>query len=427
MQSPSRSWASLFLRGGLVVFVLILALGAAVILVKTGPKAQRQLPEIQPPAVRVLTLAPEEVTLDLDAFGTLKPRRRVRIIAEVSGRVISLHPRFKAGGSIPQGNPIIQLDDRTHALDLRTARVRVDQARIDIRNLAQETENLKADMALARANLDLAQKELDRMKTLNQKDFASRNSLDRAEQQQLSAKIQLRNLENRMNLIPIAMDQRKTALNMARIAEDLAALNLSKTEISVDFDAWVLEKNVELGEFVNPGATLGDIYEKGALDLEVAVPLEQLAWLGRFDRPDQLSARVGPAAEGSLEYSARVVRVGAAVDEATRTLPMTLEILPAPELAPLKPGTFVNCRIQGVRTARVYRLSRHLVHTDQTVFLFEDGQLKIQPVHVLRTRGDMAWVDQGLKAGDILVTSPLPGAVDGMALTRMPTADGEGT
>ena len=36
---------------------------------------------------------------------------------------------------------------------------------------------------------------------------------------------------------------------------------------------------MEYGEYVNPGQILGVVYQKGALDVDVSILLEQLEWL----------------------------------------------------------------------------------------------------------------------------------------------------
>ncbi len=402
-----------------VVFVLAVALVLAAVLIKAGPKPQRQMPEQALPSVAVVAVFPEKQPLLVEAFGTLKPRRSVRIIAEVGGRIQKIHPQFKVGAAVEKGSLLMGLDPRTYDLDHRSAKVRLEEARINIKNLEQETRNLRGDIELAKSSLAVAQRELGRVKALTSKSFASRNRLDQSEQQLLAAQIKLHTLENHLRLMPTLMAGKKAAMTAAVVAADRAALNLSKTEIKADFNGWVLEKNVELGELVNPGQSLGRIYERRALDLDVAIPLEQLPWLGQGVLAEDLKAWVRPeTGNGGMDkrFPARVVRMGAEVDATTRTLDLTLELLPGEETGLLKPGSFVHCTIQGPRVETVFVLPRHLIRSGGRVFVHDQGKLRIQSVEILRTQGDQALIRKGLKAGDQVITSPLPGAVDGMAL-----------
>jgi hypothetical protein len=77
---------------------------------------------------------------------------------------------------------------------------------------------------------------------------------------------------------------------------------------------------------------------------------------------------------------------------------------------------FVAVRIAGRSLESVFMLPRHVVQDDDTVFLAQDGRLKIQPVNVLRRFKDAVYVDGGLSEGDLVISSPLSNAVEGMAL-----------
>jgi hypothetical protein len=89
----------------------------------------------------------------------------------------------------------------------------------------------------------------------------------------------------------------------------------------------------------------------------------------------------------------------------------------------LKPGMFVSLRIKGRQVENIHRLPRHLIHDGDTVFLAADDQLNIQPVTVLRRFKTSVLVSDGLSDGDLVITTPLSGAVPGMKI-RLRTEDG---
>ncbi len=288
--------------------------------------------------------------------------------------------------------------------------------------------------------MDLALKEVERLRALNQREFASKTSLEKAQQQYLAARIQVQATRNRLALAGPLMAQKQAALDLARNDVEKAALLLEKSRILAPFDGFVLSRLVEQGDYVNPGQILGSVYRGGALDVDVRIPLGELKWIQPlFDSGRQPEARISMANAASADprnWPARVARVKAEIDDQTRTLPMTLEILPdkGPDsanpgnpLMTLKPGAFVRCRIEGKRFDDVYVLSRHLVHTGDRVHVVSDGRLEIRPVTVLRKFNDQVFVESGLMPGDQLVSSPLPGAYDGMAVTLRPSNHQEGT
>jgi len=418
-----------------VIIVVGVALAAAFWLFNARQAPGKKEVVKTPAGVNVIIVTPQLQTMAVDAFGTVSPRTKVNLAAEVAGRIDYIHPSFREGGKILKNDVLITIDRRSFRLDRGAAAVRVEQAGTDIRHLAREIQNLKADAGLARTNMALSLKELERIRALSKNQFASKASLDKAEQQYLAARIQLQSVENRLALTPTLIEQKKAALSMSKNDLAKADLVLEKSEIRAGFDGFVLSKLAEPGEYVNPGQILGKIYEQDGLDVEVGIPFEEVQWLkAAFEAGAMPSARVSIAnlEEGlSPVWTARVARIKARIDEKTRTLPLTIEIgsldlgqvETSNPLNRLKPGTFVKCRIIGAVYKDIYRLPRHLLQSDNTLFVSADNHLDIRKVLVLRKFEDHVFINQGLEPGDQVITSPLPGARDGMAITVKPKTD----
>ena len=408
-----------------VALVLAVAWAGAFWLYENRTLPEKKTRPAPVPTVRVMSLVPESKVMAVTAFGTVAPRRQVRISPEVRGRINTLHPGFAAGGAFKKNDLLVEIDPEPFRLDLAAAQVRISQAQADIHSLEQEIKNLEKDKDLYQAALDLAQKELGRVKNLRARDFASLKTLDRAEQQVVSARIQSQAVISRLALTRPLMAQKQAVLAMARVDAQKADLALQKTHIRADFDGFVLSRSAQAGEYVIPGQILARIYEKGTLDVDVKIPLEEMQWIhldSAGETPPQ--ARVSLAHEDGMAeqtWKAAVARVHAAVDEQTRTLPLTLEIRGSREndQAPgmdLKPGAFVKCRIFGRQKTRVFTVPRHLLKPGNLLFLATDGHLEIRPVRVLRKVEDAVYINAGLDPGDRLITTPVPGAVAGMAL-----------
>lgn len=423
--------ASFLFRLIRVLIVLFIAGGLAFALFAAREKPEKKEVVLTPPGVRVILVQPKTQTMTVEAFGTVVPRKKVNIAAEVPGRIDYIHPLFREGGLIKKGDVLIRIDQRSFTLDKQAAQVRVNQARADIKQLTQEIVNLKSDVDLAQMNQNLSLKELERMRTLSENQFASITSLDKAEQQHLAAKIQLQSATNRLALTPTLMVQKKAGLAMAQTDHEKTALILEKSEIKAGFSGFVLTKQVEMGEYVNPGQILGAIYQGGALDVDVRIPLEQLKWIQSFfknnEMPEALVEMANFQGENAPVWKAKVVRIKANIDEKTRTLPMTLEIYNSPDsqvntLLDLKPGTFVKCRIMGETHENIFVLPRHLLKSGDTLFVavkddLGKDHLEIRQIQVLRKFEDDVYISHGLSQGESIVSSPLPGAIDGMALT----------
>ena len=425
--TPGIGFGTVIFRFVRVIIVLALAAGLAMMLVALKKEPEKKQTVKTAPGVTVVTAIPESRTMTVEAFGTVVPRKKVTIAAEVTGRIKYIHPAFVAGGRIRAAETLIRIDPQTYQLEQAAAKVRIIQAETDMANLTQTIQNLNRDIGLSKENLALVRTERDRVRALAKNKFSSRNSLDRAEQQLVQARMQYQALENQLLLTDSLMEQKKAALAMARVDLARAELALERTWIKAGFDALVLSKNAEQGEFVNPGQNLGQIYQKGTLDVDVSIPMAHLKWIrssflqGQF--PGVAVSLAGADVNAGFSWQGRVARLKADIDPQTRTLPMTVEIQPLPEgeapLVQLRPGAFVRCRIIGQTVDNLFVLPRHLLKPDDRVFTVVSGALSIRQVTVFRKFEDQAYISAGLNSGDLVVSSPLPGALDGMALSVM--------
>ncbi|WP_413910613.1 efflux RND transporter periplasmic adaptor subunit [Desulfobacula sp.] len=423
--SGVKKSTSFFLRFLRVVIVLAIAIVLAKLLISLKKEPEKNEINNIPPSVKVMIATPVSKVMKVDAFGIVKPRKLVKIAMEVPGRIDYIHPSFIEGGQILKGELLVRIDQRSYKLNQQTGQVRIMQAKTDIESLKQDIENLRNDIKLSKANLDFAKKEFERVKALSENQFASKNSLDRSEQQNLQAKIALQNISNRLSLTDTLMEQKNAALTLAHVDFQKADLSLQKTEIKSEFNGWILDKFVEQGEYVNPGQTLGSIYQKDSLDVDVRIPLEKMKWIESiFENGKTPDARVMMANSDGMDshaWNAKVARIKARIDEKTRTLPMTLEILNSDvkikNIFDLKPGTFVKCSIIGETYKNIYVLPRYLLKSDNILLTVNDNHLKMKKVNILRKFEEEVYIDAGLVPGDKIVFSPLPGALDGMALT----------
>ena len=217
-------------------------------------------------------------------------------------------------------------------------------------------------------------------------------------------------------------EQLIAARDMARVMHQEAELDLERSSIVAPFEGWVLEKAVEVGQYVNIGQQLGKIYSAGQLDIEVRIPAKDLKWFPEdMGQETPLLADVVFKNAGNEHiWRGRVARIKAMMDERTRTLPMVIEIdeTPATERPQnpfgLRPGMFVTIRIKGKKIQNVFVLPRYLVYPGDVVYTVKDDTLKSNRVKILRGYKDTVIIGDGLSEGAFIVKSPLSSPMDGM-------------
>jgi len=100
-------------RYGKVPLILIMTSIVMVIALVAYKKSQRA--ERKPEATQAIlvdTVKAEVVSLNLivSSQGTVKPRTETTLVAEVSGKIVSVSPDFVAGGFFHEGDVLLQID-----------------------------------------------------------------------------------------------------------------------------------------------------------------------------------------------------------------------------------------------------------------------------------------------------------------------------
>ena len=102
---------SLKLKKLLPIIVLSSLLFAAYIVISNPPSAKRGRPSEAPQiSVEVKQLVRKDLAIAIDSYGTIKPRTQSVLLPQVSGQIISINPKFRAGGFFEQGDILLQLD-----------------------------------------------------------------------------------------------------------------------------------------------------------------------------------------------------------------------------------------------------------------------------------------------------------------------------
>ena len=405
-----------------VVLVLVLAITISILLVRLSPKAERQIPVETGRLVEVIPVKAETLTMTVESYGTVQPREVLKLVAEVRGQIVDIHPSFKEGGFIQKGAVLIRIDPRDYQLEVERRRVQVSQARAELRRLKQEVVNLGASIKIAKSDVALAQKEVLRLKTLSGKKVVAQTTLDQAEQRYLVSLERLQGFENQLALTGPLQEQFEAQRDMAKVMLRQAELALERSSIVAPFDARILERSIEKGQHVNSGQLLGSIYRDAAFELEVRIPVRELKWLpADITSGNPLFADIILTNdEKRYVWKGRVVRIKAHMEEKTRTLPVVVEVEEAlpigsnRSLFPLRPGMFVTVKIKGKKIGRAFTLPRYVIYPGDVVYIFQDNRLKIKPVHILRSFKDTVIVDQGLSDGELVIKTPLSTATEDM-------------
>jgi cobalt-zinc-cadmium efflux system membrane fusion protein len=233
----------------------------------------------------------------------------------------------------------------------------------------------------------------------------SRGELERDRQlheEGLIPERRLRETETRASVAAASLSEHRELLRLGGLDEEaLRALSARQqiqgaVPVRAPADGVVLAVLAVNGERAETMAPLYRMADLSTLWLELAVPQEQLGAVG-VGMPVAVSGREAPVAE--------VTRLGQTVDPATQTVTVRA-LLNGPDHG-LRPGQFLSarvladcCELEGAPVLAVPAAA--IVRSEEGSFLFvrTASGFEARPVEVTSGGAEMAYVRQGVTAGD---------------------------
>ena len=229
--------------------------------------------------VRTVQIAKKEKTFWISGFGTVRPRNEIKVVAEVSGRVVYRSSGFRDGGFLKKGDHLFKIDPADYKLSVAQRQAEIAQLQADIERLRQEKKNFRADLAISERHLKVVQKELKRNQRLRKQGVVSSGKLDISLQSVLRQERAVQTSRSSLALIRPQLAQKNASLEVTRARLEEAILNLRRTRILAPFDARVRDTNLEVGDYVREGNSVGSIYDSSVLEVPVSVPVEDARWV----------------------------------------------------------------------------------------------------------------------------------------------------
>lgn len=420
-----------------VLAVVVLVAGAAItrLVIQNRPKPEVVIAPEPRRFVRTMLLNKQDKTFWVKGFGTVRPKKELSIVPEVSGKVVERSPGFRTGGFIKKGDLLFQIDPADYELAIERRKAEIAQLRADIARLRQEEKNHKADLGIAERHLELVSQERERNNRLRRQGVISSGQYDQSQQNFLRQERTVQSIKNVLALLPVQLRQKRAALSASRSELKRAALQLSRTKLVSPFDARVRETSLDAGDFAAAGQSVGKIYDVSVLEVPVSLPVEDARWVFRRNqgaafprsqeevKPFLPTARVSWSQFGEkVEWRGRVSLVDSGLDESTRALTLVVEI-PEPmknwmpgEHPPLFVGMFVEVNIKGVTMPDVFVIPRAALRERNHVYLLDEGKLRIQKVEVIRKGQDGVVIRNGVNENTRIIISAIPDPVSGMRL-----------
>jgi len=370
-----------------LVLILCLLIARQILESKKKPKPRSFPPPVT--SVQAVRLQKQDYRVEISTRGTVRARTQSVLVPEVSGLVVEVSDDFREGGFFEKGDFLLRIDPRNYEAELAIA----------------EAKLIKARQALAEEEGRTRQ---------------ARRNWERLNQEGEPSDLVLRKPQ---------LASAKADLVMAEAALERKKLDLERTRITAPYAGRVLSKDVDIGQFVSPGARLAVIY---AVDYaEIRLPLTDRQ-LGFVDIPElyrgesgqekiegppvTLSARIGL---GRHSWKGRIVRAEGAIDSKSRQSFVVAQVenpygKKRPGTPPLKVGQFVEAKIRGRLLKGVFVIPRNVLREEGSVLVVnEEKKLQRRKVDIIWKDARDVVVRRGLKDGELLSVTPVPYAAGG--------------
>lgn len=364
------------------------AVAGAVVMVGSAESAERERPELPPPLVEHVEVKADDARPKVWGNGVVEPAHEATLSPELSGRITYLSPSLVVGGRVRAGDVLLRIDRRNYELAVKQQRAAVHQR--------------QAELELEQAYGKVAKNEWDSMMGEGTKADGGR----------------LASREPQREVAEVLVEAAHSTLDRAR-------LDLERTVIRAPFNATVRSETVEEGEIATPGQVVVTLVGTDTLWVRVSIPVEHLGLIGvpGMGTGEGAKARVVQRLgdRGAVERPGRVIRLVNELDPESRTAQVLVEVErpfdPPPGELPLLPGAFVEVELEGQEPLRVVTVPRLAVVDGHDAWVV-DGEQRLRKRQLRVAWGDEAHVyaTAGLSAGDRVVVTPPPTALEGMVV-----------
>jgi HlyD family secretion protein len=418
-------------RGGRWVWIvlLLLLLGAG------GWYALRAQSPVEVSVMRIaLVQAAPLDDVALNATGYIVAAHKIELAPKVSGRAAWVG--VDMGDKVKKDDVLVRLEDEEFSAQVKQQLGQLDSAKAKLAELEngsrpQEIAEAKAALDQAAADLTNADLNLKRTRGLLANKAVSEQAIEDAQATFDKAKARLDSQQAAYDLVRAGprkeqIDSQRAMVEQAQGYLDLSKVNLSNTIIRAPIDGTVLDRNVEVGEYVTTGF-VGDKGAKGYVvsladlnDLRVDLDISQ----NDFNKINSDSrCLVTTDAYPDRKYEGAVDQISPEANRQKATILVKVKILkPDGLLRPDMNATvaFIRAKALTQSTAQSGAGSVFVPSSairDGNVLTVEDGKAAQRAVQIGPTNTGNVRILKGLAEGDLVIVNPPADLQPGRAVT----------
>jgi membrane fusion protein, multidrug efflux system len=420
-----------------VALVSVVVLGGLLGFGRSNKPAQAAPPPLE---VGVISVEPKDVPIYSDWIGTTEGMVNAQIKAQVSGYL--LKQNYKEGSFVKRGQLLFEIDPRPFqaALDqakgqvaqyqgqLQQATSQVTQAEAQLEQATSQLSQAQAQLAQAEANQVKTQLDVNKYRPLVEQKAVTQQDYDNALQVNVvskaqveagtagvaAARAQLAHAKAQVSTANAGIATAKGQLDNAQAAVETAALNLGFTRILSPIDGVAGSAQAQVGDLVNNAS--GPLTTVSTLDpIKVYFTLSEQEYLNYAKPLSKETGTNGSLAQLDLEliladgstYPQKGTFYFADREIDPKTGAIRLAGIFANPGNVLRPGQYG--RVRAITKTKhdalmvPQRAVTELQGAYQVAVVGPDNKVTFRPIKVGDRSGSMWVIEDGLKAGEVIV------------------------
>ena len=397
--------------------ILAVGIGGAWFLWTTRDKPETVESKEQVALVNVMQIAPDTLAPTVVLYGRIEtPNHATLRTPSLSVATEVTTVPIREGQLVTEGQVLVQLDDRDSQLTLQQRKADVSNIDAQISLEKQQHANNVQSVKHEENLLKLLEKNVERASKLKSQRVGSASALDDArqavERQMLTLKNRRTSIRNHQARLAQLQAQRQRAIALRNATQ----LEIDRTRIVAPFAGIIAQVDVAIGDRVRSGDVLLSLYDNMALEVRAQIPR-------RFQGDVLTGLESGQPLTAHAQLDQNLIhlqldRVAGEIQRNSGGIDGLFTVVEGSHF--LRLGQFLNLALQLPVQPEVVALPYEAIYGKNRIYKLAEERM--QAVIVERI-GEQVLEDgssqillrsQELAAGDQVVITPLPNAVEGL-------------
>ncbi len=374
-----------FVRKAVVPLLVLMGGGVGLLLLTLSRGEAEVVSDVEVPiSIEVGRVKREALRESVRFSGRVRPRAEIRLMPEVSGRIVAVNPSLQLGGMIKKGEELFRIEERDFALGLEEASA----------GLSFEESQLQVEMGRAR----VAGQSVEMYRNGEYEGSTDYSlALRRPQVEQQEAVVRM---------------------HESRVAK--AALDLTRCRVVAASDYTVLDERIDLGQYVEAGEDLGRLAVGGSFEVVARAPFSLFG--GMLEKMGNLRS-LRASIEG-YELVGKVENPLADIDPVTNRSGFLLTFEGWDENRRPLFGSLVEGHIVGAPPRFFPVVPEECLGAGGRIWVLDaEGIVNSRVVEVAAFRGGLAFVEKGLDVGEQVVLRHEGLLRDGVVAERVKSVD----